>query len=157
MKAQRAEHGILRADTVNENDGRLYERRMSVLWYYEYNICYIYIIWELAMPKKALSVTLDVDNVLWLKGQMAGRRSLSDVLDGIVRDARTGGLVSASSVRSVVGTIDLGSDADLDAADEFVASQFARSLARPFTVKGMAATYGSPQRVKRRPRRTGRG
>jgi len=43
------------------------------------------------MPKVPVSVTLDADNLLWLRARMTGtkRRSLSDLLDEIVNAART--------------------------------------------------------------------
>ena len=40
------------------------------------------------MPKRAVSVTLETDNLLWLRGQARGapRRSLSEVLDRLVTE-----------------------------------------------------------------------
>ena len=101
------------------------------------------------MPKKALSVTLDADNVLWLKGQ-AAVRSVSEVLDELVHEARHGGKVGAASVRSVRGTIDLPQDdPDLTAADEWIRAYFDRSMSRPIAVKEGRAKYGASSRKTR--------
>jgi hypothetical protein len=50
------------------------------------------------MPKQPLSVTLDRDNLLWLRGRADGRKrkSLSDALDEIITAARLGGLCAAA-------------------------------------------------------------
>lgn len=83
------------------------------------------------MPKKALSVTLDEANILWLRGQTrAGRqRSLSEALDVLVTSARQSG--DGSAARSVVGTIDIAAtDPDLRAADRNVRAAIKASIAR---------------------------
>jgi len=84
--------------------------------------------------KKAISVTIDEDNFLWLKAQAAAtvKGSVSDVLDRLVRDARLEGRTDA--IRSVVGTVDLP-DGGFDHADAYVRSVFDRSLGRPMQVK----------------------
>ncbi len=84
--------------------------------------------------RRAISVTIDEDNLLWLKAQAAATSggSVSGVLDRLVRDARLEGRTEA--VRSVVGTIDLP-QGDLDHADAYVRSLFDRSLRRPMLVK----------------------
>ena len=57
------------------------------------------------MARRAISVTLESDNVTWLKGRAgAVGESVSEVLDQIVSAARQG--VPAGPARSVVGTID---------------------------------------------------
>jgi len=102
------------------------------------------------MPKKAISVTLQAENLTWLKSraQAGGARSVSDVLDRLVTDARTHGVGGA--IRSVKGTIDIDpSDPLLDTADEYIRGLFAESLARPFLVKERRATYGSRTRKRR--------
>ena len=89
------------------------------------------------MPKKALSVTLDDANLLWLRGRAAGRkkRSLSDALDEILTEARRGGR-GADRPRSVVGTVDIAAgDPDLDQADLAIRSLFEESLSRPAFLK----------------------
>ena len=66
------------------------------------------------MAKQAISVTLEADNLTWLKGRAgaAGLRSVSELLDQLVTAARASGRVGPS--RSVVGTI------DLDASDPWL-------------------------------------
>lgn len=95
------------------------------------------------MPKSPLSVTLDDNNLLWLKGRAAGRkkRSLSEALDEILTQARQGG-AGADAARSVVGTIDIaGDDVSLDRADDAVRALFEDSVSRPFLVRESAQTY----------------
>lgn len=107
----------------------------------------------MSMSKKAVSVTLDVDNVLWLRGQAAGG-TVSDVLNRIVTGARQAGHVSAASVRSVRGTIDLpADDADLVKADAWMRAQFERSVSRPILVREPRPRYGA--RAKRAAKRGG--
>ena len=82
------------------------------------------------MPKKPLSVTLEEDNILWLKGRTrAGKqRSLSEALDTVVTAARTRG--DASDARSVVGTVDIAAaDPALRGADAALRALFDASLA----------------------------
>lgn len=70
--------------------------------------------------RQAVSITLDADNLLWLRAQAAAtsRGSLSAVLDRIVEEARLGGRTEPSAIRSVAGTIDLPEDdPDLEKAD----------------------------------------
>lgn len=79
------------------------------------------------MPKEAISVTLETQNLLWLRGQVraSARRSVSEVLDRLVTEARTGGRVERAAVRSVVGTVRIASiDADLTTADDAVRRLF---------------------------------
>jgi hypothetical protein len=59
------------------------------------------------MAKQAISVTLEADNLTWLKGRAgaAGLRSVSELLDRLVTAARASGRVGPA--RSVVGTNDL--------------------------------------------------
>lgn len=101
--------------------------------------------------KKAVSVTLHEDNLLWLKGRAAagGLRGVSDLLDRLVSAARRSG--PAPTVRSVVGTIDLDPhDPLLEHADAAVRELFDRSLRQPTVVREPTTAY----RVRaRRPRR----
>jgi len=85
--------------------------------------------------KKAVSVTLADDNLLWLKGQAAATTggNVSEVIDRLVRKARTSGGDEVTA-RSVVGTIDLPSDVDLEEAGSYVRDVFERSLRRPLLV-----------------------
>jgi hypothetical protein len=88
--------------------------------------------------RKAVSVTLHTDNLLWLRAQAAAtsRGSLSEVLDALVSEARAGGRHDEKTMRSVVGTIDLpDDDPSLDGADAFIRAQFDRAVKRPMLVK----------------------
>lgn len=87
--------------------------------------------------KRAISITLAEDNLLWLKGQAGASASgsVSEVIDRLVREARTAGRTDAAAIRSVVGSIDLGDDPDLASADSYVRELFDRSLARPMAVR----------------------
>jgi hypothetical protein len=104
------------------------------------------------MPKQAISVTLDADNLTWLKGRAsaAGVRSISELLDQLVAAARSSGRVGPP--RSVVGTIDIAdSDPGLERADDHVRSMVEASLRRPATVR---ETVPVPRAIrKRKPRR----
>ncbi|HEX8031104.1 MAG TPA: hypothetical protein VF491_21700 [Vicinamibacterales bacterium] len=87
------------------------------------------------MPKKAVSVTLDEANVLWLKGRArVSGGNVSEALDRVITQVRTGGKGSGGSWPSLVGTIDLGDDPDLLQADDAVRAWFAESINRPFEV-----------------------
>ena len=100
-------------------------------------------IYDKRMSKQAISVTLDADNVVWLKGQAgaSGVRSVSELLDRIVTAARQSGDVGPS--RSVVGTIDIdSSDPFLERADEAVRDMFDASLGRPTMLRKREAEYG---------------
>jgi hypothetical protein len=88
--------------------------------------------------RKAISVTLSRDNLLWLRGQ-AGRTprgSVSEVLDALIAEARLSGHTAAAAVRSVVGSADLpADDPDLREADAYIRSAFAQSAAQPYLVR----------------------
>ena len=103
------------------------------------------------MGKQAISVTLDADNLMWLKGRVgaAGIRSVSELIDQIVSAARTSGHIGPS--RSVVGTIDLDAgDPWLEGADEAVRGLFDASLRRPLMVKEASPVFGTARRKKTR-------
>jgi hypothetical protein len=106
------------------------------------------------MGKSAISVTLGADNLTWLKARVGatGARSVSELLDRLVTDARTRG--SLGPVRSVVGTIDLDpGDPLLEEADAAVAQLFERSLGRPMLVKEAATgRYGTRRPARKRTR-----
>jgi hypothetical protein len=102
------------------------------------------------MPKTAISVTLQTENLTWLKGRVraGGARSVSDVLDRLVTEARTRG--RGGEVRSAVGTIDIDpSDPLLDRADEAIAALFAASPAWPTAVKEKRGMYRTRPRRRR--------
>ena len=103
------------------------------------------------MAKQAISVTLDTDNLTWLKGRAgaAGLRSVSELLDQLVTAARDSGGIGPS--RSVVGTIDIdASDPLLEGADEVMRGIYEASLRRPLMVKEAPVEYGTPRRKKGR-------
>ena len=101
-------------------------------------------IYDKYMSKQAISVTLEADNVTWLKGRAGatGLRSVSELLDRLVTAARQSGDVGPS--RSVVGTIDIDpGDPLLERADEAVRYVFESSLGRPLMVKETTPEYGA--------------
>lgn len=82
------------------------------------------------MPKKAISLTLEKDNLLWLRGRTsaAGLRSVSETLDRLIAEARIAGRLSDAGIRSVVGTIDISStDPLLETADALIRDHFEKS------------------------------
>jgi len=106
------------------------------------------------MSKQAISVTLDADNVTWLKGRAgaAGVRSVSELLDRLVTAARQSGDVGPS--RSVVGTIDIDpGDPLLERADEAIRYVFESSLGRPLMVKESIPEYDAKRARTRKKRR----
>ncbi len=106
------------------------------------------------MSRKAVSVTLDEANLLWLRGRGYGRGNLSAAIDDLITAARAGRLGVPAPVRSVVGTIDLpADDPALERADEVVRDLFARSLSRPM----MAREPRAGSKPAPRPRRSHRG
>lgn len=104
------------------------------------------------MSKKAVSLTLDEANVLWLRGRGYGHGNLSAVVDSLITEARTGRLGDKTGVRSVVGTIDIAADDPLlERADNAVRELFAASLSRPSRVRETPAPYKkSRTRARRR-------
>ena len=103
------------------------------------------------MAKQAISVTLEADNLTWLKGRAgaAGLRSVSELLDQLVRAARESGQVGPS--RSVVGTIDVdASDPWLEGADDVLRGMFDQSLRRPLMVRETSLAYGKGGKKKAR-------
>ena len=106
------------------------------------------------MPKLPISVTLEADNLLWLRARATGtkRRSLSDLLDELVTAARIS--AHGDSRRSVVGTVDIpGDDPNLERADAFIRAEFEASLARPLVLHEDKSTYRAG-RVRERARST---
>jgi hypothetical protein len=103
------------------------------------------------MAKSAISVTLHSDNLSWLKARSGavGARSVSELLDQIIADARKA--APGGVVRSVVGTVDIDSaDPLLERADDVLRVMFDTSLGRPMLAKEARAEY-RPRRG--RPRR----
>lgn len=100
------------------------------------------------MGKEAISVTLEADNLTWLRGRArAATRSVSETLDRLIASVRKSG--GAGEARSVVGTISIApGDPELATADLAVRALFARSLRR-----GSAAEpRGGPRRDARKSR-----
>ena len=101
--------------------------------------------------RRAISVTLAADNIVWLRAQASAsaRGSLSEVLDRLVSDARAAGRTDPAAVRSIVGTIDLPDDDEgLEGADAYVRAVFDSSTRRPLIVE-----ESRPPAGRRRPRR----
>jgi hypothetical protein len=114
---------------------------------YTINIGYTFIM------KKAVSITLEEENLLWLRGQAAAtsRGSLSEVLDRLVTGARVSGQMEPGAIRSVKGTIDLpDDDPALEHADAYIRSVFDTSLRRPVLVKETSTSDGGRSRKKAR-------
>ncbi len=109
------------------------------------------------MSKAAVSVTLDEDNLLWLRGQAgAGSRgNLSEALDALIAEARAAGRTPTGSVRSVAGSIDIASDdPGLERADDELRRLVDDSLRRPLLVRERRPEYGHRRsRLPGRPRR----
>jgi hypothetical protein len=108
------------------------------------------------MPKRGISVTLQDDNLLWLKSRTVALkgRSLSETLDDLVTAARTSGDVPGHTIRSVVGTIDIAADdPDLDNADAYLRSLVSSSLSRPFLVREEPPPYEVSSRKPKARRR----
>jgi hypothetical protein len=85
------------------------------------------------MTKKAVSLTLRPDNLLWLKTRVKvkGERSLSEALDQIITEARAGAGAGGAEIRSVVGNARIPtSDKALAEAGAHVAALFLASVGR---------------------------
>ena len=106
------------------------------------------------MAKKAVSLTLDEANLLWLRGRGYGRGNLSAAIDTLIAEARAGRLGGSAPVRTVVGTIDLPADDPLlSRADATVHELFAQSLARPLQVRETRTSHQTIPRSRRSRRR----
>jgi hypothetical protein len=91
------------------------------------------------MVKRAISITLDADNVTWLKGRSGagGFKSVSHLVNQLIGEARASG--ATAGARSVAGTIDLdASDPLLARADAAVRRLFDASIARPLIARARA-------------------
>src|SRR5688500_3829125 len=104
------------------------------------------------MGRRAISVTLETDNVAWLKGRAgAAGESVSEMIDQLVTAARQG--ARSGAARSVAGTIDIdSSDPLLETADAAVRAAFDTSLRRPVAVCERKATYAARSAKSRKPR-----
>jgi len=108
------------------------------------------------MPKRGISVTLQDDNLLWLKSRTVALkgRSLSETLDDLVTAARTSGDVPGTTIRSVVGTVDIAADdPGLEKADAYLRGVVSSSVSRPILVREEPPPYdvsGKPRKARRR-------
>jgi hypothetical protein len=103
------------------------------------------------LAKQAISVTLDADNLTWLKEKQApaASGSVSELLDQLVTAARESGRIGPS--RSVVNTIDIDeNDPLLETADGVVRTMYERSVGRPLMIKETPAVYGVSRKKPRR-------
>jgi hypothetical protein len=103
------------------------------------------------MSRKAVSLTLDEANLLWLRGRGYRRGNLSAIVDDLITEARAGKLGKVEGIRSVAGTIDIAADDPLlERADTTVRELFAASLSRPARVRETATSYKAPRTRARR-------
>lgn len=102
------------------------------------------------MPKQPVSVTLDADNLLWLRAQaQVGRGvNVSQILDRLVSEARASGRSLAAPSRSVIGTVDLRGF-DPAAADRALRKLFAGSIHRARLVREHRTRDGRTRRKRR--------
>jgi hypothetical protein len=110
------------------------------------------------MNKRAISLTLSPDNLLWLRAQtrVSGRRSISDFLDGLVSDARLSAKHEGGAARSVVGSVRIDrSDPGLSKADAAVKLLFTASLSRRSGAQSNPAAARSVHGPSWRRRRSG--
>ncbi len=86
--------------------------------------------------KKAISITLTAENLLWLRGQAmrTADGNVSEVVARLIGEARAAGRTHPAAIRSVAGTIDLPDDG-LEQADSYVKAMFERSLSRPVLLR----------------------
>ena len=101
------------------------------------------------MTRRAISVTLESDNVTWLKGRAGAEgESVSELIDQLVTSARSSR--RAGPARSVIGTNDIhDSDPLLDRADAAVRAAFAASLGRASAGRERPAAYRTKTRKPR--------
>lgn len=102
------------------------------------------------MPKRAVSITLDEGNLLWLKGRarvLAGG-SLSEAVDQLIDEAREGLLGAGHVRRSVVGTIDLPDDDVLARANAELRDVVDASLERTARTQAAKSTAAKTVRKK---------
>jgi hypothetical protein len=99
--------------------------------------------------KQAISVTLEAENLAWVRGRAlaAGRLSVSEMLDRLIEDARTGTAGSGPGVRSVVGTVRVApEDPELLSADGAIRALLAQSVARSARAIDRASAAGAGRR-----------
>ena len=102
--------------------------------------------------RKAISITLSEDNLLWLRGQAAQtmKGSVSELLDKIVSQTRSAGWSEPMAVKSVINTIDLPEDdPNLEQADAYIRSAFAASARQPMRVRERPAGKKAAAKARR--------
>ena len=97
------------------------------------------------MPKRAVSVTLDVDNLIWLRAQAGAGRNVSRIVNELVSEARAVGRRFGAATRSVAGTVDLRGY-DPTAADRELRAIFNGALRGPSAPPGRRARSGARRR-----------
>ena len=102
------------------------------------------------MPKKAISVTLDEMNVLWLKGRarITSGNNVSEELDKLITKARAGQRGVVPVPTSVVGMVDLSDDPNLEKADAAIKQMWDEWLARASLMNEAAPGYKTPRKRK---------
>jgi hypothetical protein len=101
------------------------------------------------MGKKAISVTVRPEYLLWLRGQTqaALRRSVSETLDELLAEARTGTRGRSGVVKSVVGSIRISAaDPGLMRADAAIRRLFFPSPSTP-RARGLPASSPRTRRA----------
>jgi hypothetical protein len=103
------------------------------------------------MPKKAMSVTLDEMNVLWLKARarMSKNNNVSEELDRLITNARFG-KGGPPAVTTAVGMVDLSDDPNLEKADAAVKQYWDEWLAGASVLNEDSPGYATPRKKKRR-------
>jgi hypothetical protein len=101
------------------------------------------------MPRRPLSVTLDADNLLWLRAQAGSTRSVSRIVDELVAEARASGKNRGAGPVSVVGTVDL-LNFDPVSADRELRSFFDTTSGGAVAVRETQARYDRKQRQAKR-------
>lgn len=96
------------------------------------------------MPKRAISITLNTDNLTWLRAQAGPDHSVSRIVDELVSRARGDRWRSDTITRSVAGTVRLR-DFEPEAADREVRALFDAALGG-----GKAAAHERRARFERK-------
>jgi hypothetical protein len=112
----------------------------------------MFIVSSIVMAKKAISLTLDRDNLMWLRGRarVVAGGSLSEAVDQLIDEARAGRLGAGEPSRSVVGTIDLPDDSVLLKGGEEIRELFRSSLSRPFVQREDRPAFRVSKRTRKK-------
>ena len=111
-----------------------------------------FIVSSIVMAKKAISLTLDRDNLMWLRGRarVVAGGSLSEAVDQLIDEARAGRLGVGEPSRSLVGTIDLPDDSVLLKGGEEIRELFRSSLSRPFVLREDRPAFRVSKRTRKK-------